>query len=693
MPVLNVGARLQNFSQVWESIDSWSHSVVKNGYNIQLWKNPKTLTNKKHFNVSMTKTEQAAIDQHVLELIDDGAVEQVTDQRDLMFGVVSSLFCVKKKGTRELRPCLNLKKFNDYTVYKKFKMEGLSSVREIIRPNDFLTKVDLKKAYHHIPVHTHARKYLQFIWHDTTYQFKCLPFGLQSAPRIFTKVLRPLLGILRSKGIRLVAYLDDILILSRSRKRAVRDNKIVVDLLEEFGFLINKKKSVFSPTKKLEFLGTMVNTKRFSLQVPKKKLRKFLREARQIHNKTNHHKSITLRKLAGIIGKLNSMAQAMEGIELHIRGLQWALAQNTANHPTTHVPWDKHVHLHQHIHAVQDLEWWSTKAPLWNGRTLMQRQAPDKIIYTDASDIGYAGVLQTKRHLQVVTRGLWSRQEVEDLSINSRELLAISRTILGLIKHKKWKNKTILVYTDSMVSKWVLNKHTAKTPDMMRILRLLLITCRRHNIIIEANHIPGKENVVADKHSRRDKDSSDWRLNPAIFHILDSVWGPHTVDWTASRLNTQLPRFCSWMFDPEATYVDVLRSLHPRANGYSNPPFSLIGRILQLVRIRKVTLTLVAPVWRSQPWWPVLMSMCVEYPLLLSDPSSLEDLYYQHIPFSQYHRHHFHPQTHHFLFVPPDHRSGMKISPPKWEVGAFRISGNSALCKSFEQRRKWDSWS
>ena len=678
----SVGGRLQRFAHLWKSIDNWSHCILSEGYKLQLFKEP---TQHNHFAHPLTRAQHEAITEHVHDLLKDNAIEKVTKKSDFRFGIVSPLFCVKKKGTKKLRPCLNLKKFNDCTIYKKFKMEGISTLRDIIRPHDFMTKVDLSKAYHHIPIHPDFRKYLQFCWEGVRYQFLVLPFGLQSAPRIFTKILRPVLGVLRAQGIRIVAYLDDLIILSRSRKTAKRDCSMVVKTLQELGFLINHKKSVLTPAKKMEFLGVLVNSKNMSLNVPKKKLKKFLREAKQVYNRTNRHKPITLRKLAGLIGKLNSMSQAMEGTELHIRGLQWALAHGTSKVPVPHLSWEAHIHLHHHHHALTDLEWWARQAPLWNGRTIMQRRQPDKIIYTDASDTGYAGVLQTTRTLQTVTQGTWTHNERQTLSINARELLAISRTVRGLVKHKKWRNKHILVYTDNMVSKWIINKHTTKAHDMFAIVTRLIQHCLKHNIHLTANHIPGIENTVADRGSRRTTDASDWQLNPTVFRVLDQLWGPHTVDWTATRLNTQLPRFCSWLYDPRATYIDVLKSLNARENGWANPPFSLIGRILQAVRVRRVTLTLIAPVWKAQPWWPVLMSMCIDYPRIISDPHILDDLLGGYNTEHLYHHHH-HGNAHNFLFIPPPHRAGMSIRPPSWQVGAFRISGKSSLSKAFRSR-------
>ena len=71
-----------------------------------------------------------------------------------------------------------------------------------------MVKMDLKDAYLQIPIHSN---HLQFIWEEKHYKFQCLPFGLSSAPRIFTKLLKPVVGFLRQIGLHLIVYLDDML--------------------------------------------------------------------------------------------------------------------------------------------------------------------------------------------------------------------------------------------------------------------------------------------------------------------------------------------------------------------------------------------------------------------------------------------------------------------------------------------------
>ncbi|KAK7113851.1 hypothetical protein V1264_000014 [Littorina saxatilis] len=94
-------------------------------------------------------------------------------------------------------------------------METPASVREALRPSDWVTSIDLTDAYFHILMHRSDRKWLRFLWGDRVFQFRALPFGLSLAPWIFTMIVRQLCALVRQKGIRLRVYLDDWLILSQ----------------------------------------------------------------------------------------------------------------------------------------------------------------------------------------------------------------------------------------------------------------------------------------------------------------------------------------------------------------------------------------------------------------------------------------------------------------------------------------------
>ena len=130
-------------------------------------------------------------------------------------GFYSNLSLVPKKDGGQ-RPVINLTALNKFLQSQHFKMEGIHTLRDIIKPGDWLAKVDLKDAFFTIPIDQPHRKHLRFSFQGRAYQFNCLPFGLTSAPWVFTKTLKPVVSLLRELGVRIVVYIDDMLILAET---------------------------------------------------------------------------------------------------------------------------------------------------------------------------------------------------------------------------------------------------------------------------------------------------------------------------------------------------------------------------------------------------------------------------------------------------------------------------------------------
>jgi len=126
-----------------------------------------------------------------------------------------------------------------------------------------------------VPVHESSRKFLRFFWKGTCYQFKVLPFGLCSAPRIFTKVLKPVAPFLRRKAIRVLIYLDDFLLLAATMEIAVKNTQLVVTLLQSLGFKINLKKSFLIPTQVVTFPGFQIDSMCMMISLPAVRFSKY----------------------------------------------------------------------------------------------------------------------------------------------------------------------------------------------------------------------------------------------------------------------------------------------------------------------------------------------------------------------------------------------------------------------------------
>ena len=95
----------------------------------------------------------------------------------------------------------------------------------------FMASVDIQDSYYTVPVTKEHQKYLKFSWREKLYQFTCLPNGLASAPRIFTKILKPLFKILRQKGFLLSSYIDDCYLQDDTFEECAENVTQIVSLL------------------------------------------------------------------------------------------------------------------------------------------------------------------------------------------------------------------------------------------------------------------------------------------------------------------------------------------------------------------------------------------------------------------------------------------------------------------------------
>ena len=136
--------------------------------------------------------------------------------------------------------------------------------------------------------------------------------------------------------------------------------------------------------------------------------------------------------------------------------------------------------------------------------------------------------------------------------------------------------------------------------------------------MLTAQHIPGTSNCVADVESTTIRDRTDWKLNPLVFNRINKIFGPLEIDLFASRLTHQLPRYFSWRPDPLAEATDAFQQNWGALKGFANPPWCLMGRVLSQVMEQRAQVVLVAPIWKGQPWYPVLLGMLWEFPRQIS---------------------------------------------------------------------------
>ena len=141
-----------------------------------------------------------AADHEIQQLILKHAIVPCAHDPEDHNSFMNNVFLVPKKDSNEFRMILNLKKFNCYIEKYKFKMETLNSMLDMVTQGLWLTSVYLSNAYLVIPILKQHSGFLKFIWRDVVYKYIVMAFGLTSAPRKFTKLLKVLLSWLSQTG-------------------------------------------------------------------------------------------------------------------------------------------------------------------------------------------------------------------------------------------------------------------------------------------------------------------------------------------------------------------------------------------------------------------------------------------------------------------------------------------------------------
>ena len=217
---------------------------------------------------------------------------------------------------------LDLKYVNKHVFKDKMKFDDWKIMQDFLEPTDLLFKFDISQGYHHIDIDEQHQKYLGFSWKikgQTRYfVFALLPFGLTSAPFLFTKVMRCLLTFWRAPGIKISVFIDDGLG-SADKVQSNIHSFVVKKSLTEAGFVINTQKSIWQPQRVLTWLGVNINLYKLYFSISQTRMESiFFSLEKNIKNLPY----TTARKLAKVCGKLISTKFVMGNIvQLKTRNL------------------------------------------------------------------------------------------------------------------------------------------------------------------------------------------------------------------------------------------------------------------------------------------------------------------------------------------------------------------------------------
>lgn len=588
---------ISDYLENWRSVsnnNSYILDIVKNGYKLELCSEPESLYGKTPYQ-KFSSVEFELIGQEIETLLTHGVIEKVESLKNQ---VLSPIFLVDNKDQSK-RMILNLKELNKYIIYHHFKMEGIANVRDLITKDCFLASIDLKKAYYAVQIHPSHRRYLRFNFNQVVYQYTCLPNGLSSGPRIFTKIMGVVFSHLRSLNLTSVVYLDDTLLISPTESDCKQNVHHTLEILQSLGLHINWKKSVLNPTKLIDFLGFCFNTERMKFCLTEKRsldLQQAVCEAIQ-----NRH--MTIRQLASVLGKIVAALPVFKYGKLHYRDLELfkieSLRKNNGH-------FDRKCYLPEMV--LRDLVFWKDHNPKYGGEDIEQ-PFPGIVIFTDASQSMWGAVCGDQNVGEP-----WSTTELAktNRNINALEIMAVHNSIKKLTSILK--DKTVLVRSDNVTAVQYINNMGGHGSQICNSLtKELLIDAKTNGISLRAAHIPGEQNSQADFMSRlNDAKNTEWSLSRVTFDIIKAEFGSPDIDLFASSKNKKCPEYISWKKDSEAVAIDAFSvewSTFKRPYLFS--PFSLLSRVTKKLQWTTVGTIIVYPDWSHQTWYPALQRMLV----------------------------------------------------------------------------------
>ena len=598
-PLLPVAGRLTQFLPFWRLVsqDPWVTQVVAQGYQLEFSRIPPETGTRV---TRLSADGASAMLEEVSELCAKCAVVPIPPgQRGK--GYYSTYFLVTKKDGG-LRPILNLKRFNQNLVKRSFKMETLQNLIPIMVPGVWLASIDLKDAYLHVPMAKECWKYLCFAIDGKHYFYVVTPFGLSPAPMLFTRIVRVLVAWLRLRGVRLHAYLDDIILIANSPQEVYRSLQITIQVFTWAGFILNVKKSDLTPTQDLVYIGGRFRTDQGRVFLPEDRRVALQRAILSFARVGMRH---PVRLWMQILGLMAATISTVALARLHMREIQWHVKRSWQD-----LDMSSRVMVTKQVY--QALQWWTVPMNLSLGRPF-QEPVPTLTVTTDASMMGWGGHSRILGQTYLFSN-LWTASE-RLLHINLLELRGVFLTMCNLQDHLR--DKVVKVECDNKTAVSYLNKQggTRSWPLCEEALRVYA-WMQEYNVTVVAVHRPGVNNELADFLSRNRPDPTEWSLSHRACSKLFRHWGTPQVDLFASPMNHKLPTWFSRHSCSAATAVDAFAQSWSGLFVYAFPPINLIRRVLLQIRNQQVEEAIVVvPNWPAREWFPLLLQMTSEIPV------------------------------------------------------------------------------
>lgn len=595
-----VKGRLKKRWKFWEKINA-NRSIletVKNGYKIPFISNP---TYKISNNNKTALDNKEFVSKTLQDLLKSGSVLEVP-----FVPIVVNPLSVNTRASGKQRLILDLRHVNEFILKEHVKFEDWREFHKLIQPGGFLFKFDLKKGYHHVDIDVEHQLYLGFSWNVNNvkkyFVFTVLPFGLSSAPGLFTKLLRPLISVWHGQGINIAVFLDDGAGVDTEFNKTLQASKMTRELLKDCGFVINEAKSQWYPVQILVWLGIEVDLIQNTYKITQERISSLLSSIEYIL-KSPYTSARTLCRLAGKIVSMKFVLSNL--IRLRTRFLYKAIDKA----PT----WDGKINILHFKEAHKEILFWKNNIVKFNKRSVIKENYSNIIVYSDASNSGIGALFKENNSIEICHK-MFDKDE-EKKSSTWRELEAIR---FGLESFsEKLSNKSVLWRTDNRAAMFISSSGSGKLDLQKLALVIYDLTCT-FNIDLEVSWVSRNQNQAADYLSRL-VDPDDWELTSEFVELLENKWGKFSIDRFANFDNAKCERFNSKYTVPGTEAIDAFTQDWRNENNLLVPPVSCLIKVITYIRNTKgIRGVLIAPYWTSSLFWALLQN-CGKFASFIQD--------------------------------------------------------------------------
>ena len=495
---------------------------------------------------------------------------------------------------------LDCSHLNSFIEVPRIKYEGHETGLNFFKKGCHMFSFDLKDGYHHILIHPEFRTYLGFslslngIQTYLRYVVGC--FGLADLPFLFTKIYRPLVAHWRSLSIPAIMFLDDGGFFERDETSAIAHSDHVRKDIIRSGSIYSIKKSDFTPSQKMTWLGFVWDASLGSLTAAPHRIEKILKTCSNLLNL----ESCPIKSLASFVGQVVSLIPVVGSCaRIMTKSSQFCIASTSS--------WTDTVILSELI--KRELIFWKDNVNDLNYRIVSETGPPlsFNLIEGDASSTGCGSILNRKS----VAARIFSENERQTHS-TYRELANVHFSLHSFLSEIKGSNVKFLVDNSSAVR---IIEYGSMKPELHYFAREIFDFCFRNAIKLKVEWVSRKDNVLADEISREADlvDIEDWGITNQFFEFLNSAYGPFSLDAFANYYNAKVSKFYSLYHCPKSAGVDAFMQDWNGENVLLVPPVNAIGMALSHLRACKSKGVLIAPKWPSAYFWPLIQSQFLQH--------------------------------------------------------------------------------